>query len=196
MTLPPARHVVVVDTRWRHLADVEHALFGIGEEVGLGAAWVCTHMLTAPEPHYAVSVCSDGPLDEPALAELADRLGDRPLAPCAPDAPDALAVSHHQLTTGDGPRAVRFPGQDEIRGDVTVAELLARTAIERVNVLGGAAATPGDVVETRDFLRPLFRGGQLVLPVLPAGANRLAPFEVPDPTPCCGERRPVPVRAR
>ena len=51
-----------------------------------------------------------------------------------------------------------------------------------------ALAAQDDVVATRAFVRPLCRGGRLVLPVLPAGRGRLAPFEVPNPTPCCGGR--------
>jgi hypothetical protein len=178
---PLAANVVTARTSWEHLADVEHALEGVGPELP-DRAWVFTHEVRHPAPHYAVSACSVAPLPASALDALERRLGARPGPPAADD-PAWL-----QLLAGDGPRAVRFPGQDGARGELTVRDLLARTAIEDVPVLGGTAVAPHDVVVTRDFLRPLLRAGRLVLPVLPAGLGCVAPFEVPDPTPCCGER--------
>jgi hypothetical protein len=175
-----APHVVVAHVSWQHLADVEHALDGVGADVGEG--WVFTHEVRTPEPHYAVLACTSTPLGAGPLVALERRLGVRPAAPPAGDPAWA------QLLAGDGPRAVRFPGQDALPDEPTVRALLAGTAIEALAVLGGGAIQNDDVVVTRGFLRPLLRGGRLVLPVLPAGAGRVAPFEVPDPTPCCGQR--------
>ncbi|MGN6609234.1 MAG: hypothetical protein ACTHMS_19750, partial [Jatrophihabitans sp.] len=98
------------------------------------------------------------------------------------------ATTRAEVVARDGGRAARFPGQPDVGGDVPVHELLARTAIDEVERIDGGPVAASDVIETRDFLRPLFREGRLVLPVLPAGDGRVAPFEVPNPTPCCGGR--------
>lgn len=85
----------------------------------------------------------------------------------------------------DGGRAVRYPGVEALTGTLTVAELLATSAIDRVAVIGGASATPETLVDTRDFVRPQWTDGVLTLVCTPAPGGRIAPFEVPNPTPCC-----------
>ena len=52
-------------------------------------------------------------------------------------------------------------------------------------MLGGGLLPPAAMLLTRDFCRPVYEAGALVLHVLPAGPGRVAPFEVPNPTPCC-----------
>jgi hypothetical protein len=84
----------------------------------------------------------------------------------------------------DGP-AVRFPGIELLTGTVPVADVLAGTAIEEVRVLAGGVLPPAAVLQTREFCRPVYEAGTLVLHVLPAGPGRVASFEVPNPTPCC-----------
>jgi hypothetical protein len=74
-----------------------------------------------------------------------------------------------------------------LTGTVTVRDLLANSAIERVTVLGGGPAEPGQAVVTRDFVRPQWMDGVLTLVTTPAAGGRLAPFEVPNPTPCCAD---------
>jgi hypothetical protein len=58
-------------------------------------------------------------------------------------------------------------------------------AIDEVRVLAGGVLPPAAVLATRDFCRPVYEAGALVLHALPAGPGRVAPFEVPNPTPCC-----------
>ncbi|MEU4532935.1 hypothetical protein AB0F49_32340 [Micromonospora ureilytica] len=41
------------------------------------------------------------------------------------------------------------------------------------------------VVHTRDFVRPQWQAGELMLMATPYRAAGIAPCEVPDPTPCC-----------
>ena len=89
------------------------------------------------------------------------------------------------LDAAAGGRAVRFAGVDALVGTLTVAEVLAGSAIDRVEVLGGAPAPPEAVLDTRDHVRPQWRDGELVLTVMPAAGGRLVPFETRDPTPCC-----------
>jgi hypothetical protein len=74
---------------------------------------------------------------------------------------------------------------DVLVGTLTVAEVLASSAIDRVAVLGGSAAEPSAVLDTQGYVRPQWRGGELVLTVMPAAGGRLVPFEKRHPTPCC-----------
>ena len=81
---------------------------------------------------------------------------------------------------------MHYPGVDALTGTVTVADLLAHSAIERVVVLGSAEApAPDTLVDTRDFVRTQWMDGRLNLVAMPAPHGRIAPFEVPNPTPCC-----------
>lgn len=85
-------------------------------------------------------------------------------------------------------RAVLYPGVAGLTGTVTVAELLSGSAIDRVAVLGGSGEpAPDQRLLTRDFVRPEWRDGELVLTAMPAAGGVLVPFEVPDPTPCCAD---------
>jgi hypothetical protein len=95
----------------------------------------------------------------------------------------ALAAKEHAARSGG--RAVIFPGSDRLTGEVPVAQVLADTAIDRITVLGGPPAGPETVLATRDFVRPQWLDGRLTLVATPAGGGRIAPFEVPHPTPCC-----------
>jgi hypothetical protein len=81
---------------------------------------------------------------------------------------------------------VLFAGVESLVGTVTVADLLAQSAIDRVTVLGGGAPDPATEIVTRDFVRPQWMDGALTLVVTAAPRGRLAPFEFPNPTPCCG----------
>lgn len=82
-------------------------------------------------------------------------------------------------------RAVRYPGVDRLVGTLTVAELLDASAIQRVIVLGAPPAGRETVVQTRDFVRPQWQAGVLMLMATPYRAAGVAPCEVPDPLPCC-----------
>ncbi len=72
-------------------------------------------------------------------------------------------------------------------GPVRGGHLLDRSAIGAVRVIGGAAVIPepDTLVDTRDFVRPQWMDGVLTLVATPAPGGRIAPFEVPNPTPCC-----------
>jgi hypothetical protein len=94
----------------------------------------------------------------------------------------AMADGHRARRTG---RAFAFPGVDVEAA--TVGELLEQSAIERVVVLGGADADGATPIHTQGFLRPEYVEGQLVLRARPAANGLLAPFEQPNPTPCCAE---------
>ncbi len=66
-----------------------------------------------------------------------------------------------------------------------MGDLLARTRIDRVRVLGAPEPDDGTILLTRGFVRPRWDGGSLVLHAQPAVGGTLVPFETPDPTPCC-----------
>lgn len=86
-----------------------------------------------------------------------------------------------------GGRAVRFPGSTDLRGVVPAARIRQTSAIEEVRVLAAGVADDAALVETRDFVRPRYTDGRLVLDVQPAAGDRLVCFEVPNPTPCCAD---------
>lgn len=81
---------------------------------------------------------------------------------------------------------------DRLTGTVTVADRLTLTAIDQVAMVGtpsvdGHGPAPATPVFTRDHVRPEWRDGQLTLALVPATGGALAPFEVPNPTPCCAD---------
>lgn len=91
------------------------------------------------------------------------------------------------LTAVDGGRAVLFDGVDALVGRLTAGEIRAISAIDRVEVLGSGVAADDATVDTGGFVRPRFRGGELVLVTMPAAGGVLVPFETRDPTPCCAD---------
>ncbi|MFI6492122.1 hypothetical protein [Streptomyces sp. NPDC050564] len=95
------------------------------------------------------------------------------------------AVEHAARTGG---RAVLYGGSEALTGTVTVARLLAGSAVDRVAVLGAPdGPEPERRIVTRDHVRPEWREGHLVLTTMPAAGGALVPFEVPEPTPCCAD---------
>jgi len=181
--------VLGVDAGSRTAADAEHLMLGVAAELGAGpGAVLCTHAVRQGTPHYAATVTLPATLPATmapipaagwALVDTAEVLeGDPVLARTALGAATARAA-------GTDGRAVRFPGIELLTGTVPVADVLAGTAIDEVRVLAGGLLPPAAMLLTRDFCRPVYEAGALVLHVLPAGPGRVAPFEVPNPTPCC-----------
>lgn len=89
------------------------------------------------------------------------------------------------LAPEEGGRAVRFPGASLLTGTLPVSTVLSETAIDRVEILGGIPADPTLLLDTGDFVRPVWRAGALVLHVVPAADGHVVPFETRNPTPCC-----------
>jgi hypothetical protein len=123
----------------------------------------CTHLVSEPFPHVAISLLTAHSFDT------------------APDLAGAASVA----AAGKFGRAVRYPGVERLTGTLTVSEILQRSSIARVEVLGSGQAAPETIVETGDFVRPQFRNGELVLVTTPAVGGLLVPFETRNPTPCC-----------
>lgn len=145
----------------------------------------CTQVVRMPWPHEAVSVelgsrCTLH--DAVALARILAPAGiavltaDDVVITGPADAAlgaRAAAEAHAQRLSG---RAVVFPGQAALVGDVAVVDVLARTSIETVTSLSGPAAENA-VVVTGGFVRPTYEAGALALRCLHDDASRLVPWE-------------------
>ncbi len=81
-------------------------------------------------------------------------------------------------------RLVVFPGVGTLVGTVTANQVRA-TAIEDLVDLGGGVVAGDARIRTRDFVRPRWVGGRLLLHVQPGPGGCLVPFEEPDPHRCC-----------
>lgn len=191
--------VLGVDAGTATLREADHLIHDLVERLDLpGGTIACTHLIrTAERRGTAVSFAlPDAAVAESAFALLPDAthgvdvgaaLGERVYGPAVAVRAAALAAAEH--TARQGGRAVVFPGADRLTGTVTVADVLALTSVERVTVLGtpagGQGPDPAFPVQTRDHVRPEWREGALTLVLVPAVGGTLAPFEVPNPTPCC-----------
>ncbi|WP_371663359.1 hypothetical protein [Streptomyces sp. NBC_00280] len=155
------------------LRAADHLVLGLVAELGLPeAAFGCTHFLRGDRPRMALSFTLPS---EPLLRTAEERLRAQGYE-VAPGVPDAVG------------RAVVYPGVGSLTGTVTVGELLAGSAIDRVTVLGSPGQTLGDqTLVTHSHVRPQWHGDELVLAAMPAVGGTLVPFEVPDPTPCCAD---------
>ncbi|GGL17639.1 hypothetical protein [Mangrovihabitans endophyticus] len=123
----------------------------------------CTHLVREPFPHVAITLTTTHRVTSPPH----------------------LARAAGLATADPRGRAVIFAGVDRLTGTLTVAEVLACSAIDGVEILGGGAASPDTEVDTHDFVRPQWRDGRLILTVTPAAGGRVVPFESRHPTPCC-----------
>ncbi|MFC7385265.1 hypothetical protein [Sphaerisporangium rhizosphaerae] len=196
-----ARMILGLDAGSRTVAEAEHLLHEMAESLGLPAGTVgCTHFVrTTGLAHVACSLsipaatgkeagaAPAGGVDLGALpAHLGAALGDARTGPGDLAEGAALAAAAH--AAGSSGRLVLFPGRDALTGTLTTAEVLARSAVERVVVLGRTEdPAPDAPLATNDFVRPQWRDGRIVLLAMPAAGGMLMPAEVPNPTPCCAD---------
>ncbi|WOX10211.1 hypothetical protein [Streptomyces sp. N50] len=191
---PSGVHPVIgVDAGTTTLREADHLIHDLATTLALPPETVaCTHLIrTETRRGTAVSLeLPDGEAAEKAwqqltATEMGAALDDRRHGPSAAA---VLAAAEH--TAHRSGRAVLFPGSDQLTGTVTVADLLQLSAVDRVIVVGatsGEAPDPVTPVHTQDHVRPEWREGHLTLALVPAASNTLAPFEVPNPTPCCAD---------
>ncbi|NUS65842.1 MAG: hypothetical protein HOQ46_19600 [Saccharothrix sp.] len=148
---------------------------------GVAADFVCTHVdRVGPVAVTTLSAHVTGDVD---LTRLARALGGPVAVLDGSDTPAARAARAGRDRV-DG-RCVRFPGQSALTGTHPAAEVVAVSAVDRVVGIGVEVA-PTDPVETLGFLRPVCRGGELLLLVEPAVGGVLRPAEAESPHQCCG----------
>ena len=178
---------VGVDAGQRDRSELEHLLGRAVQACG-PAVLVCTHLV---DGHWAGSLQLSGPA--PGAGPFSDALGA------------AVTVRTGAATTAAGPqewvagsaqavaelsgrtagRAVVFGGQENLVGEIDTDTV---SALSAVSAVVGIAGTPtvGTKLVTQDFVRPVLLDGRLMLQVRPIGPDgAVAPFEVPNPTPCC-----------
>ncbi|MFJ2257021.1 hypothetical protein ACIOKD_01550 [Streptomyces sp. NPDC087844] len=162
-------HISTIDADVRELRAADHLLLELAAEFALlESAFGCTHLVRGERPRVILSFTT-------STEDTARRLTAKGYEVTA-GAPDEVG------------RAVVYPGSPELTGTLTIAELLARSAISRVVVLGAPGEPPpSQPVVTRDHVRPQWQDGELVLTLQSAVGGVLVPFEVPDPTPCCAD---------
>ncbi|MGZ3102242.1 hypothetical protein [Streptomyces sp. H72] len=173
MTPPRPPYAIGIDTHATTLREADHLLQALAAGLALPEdVFGCTHLVRDGRPRVVLSLAADA---EPVLRAAQDRLTTQGYD-VLDGAPDAVG------------RAVLFPGAAGLTGTLTLAELLARTAIDEVTVLGTPdAPSPDTRLVTREHVRPQWRDGRLVLAAMPAAGGTLVPFEDPDPTPCCAD---------
>ncbi|MFJ9247793.1 hypothetical protein [Streptomyces sp. NPDC101776] len=187
--------VIGVDAGTATLREADHLIRDLTTTLELPAGTVaCTHLIrTDTRRGTAVSLeLADGGAAAEAWqrltethTELGASLNDRRHGPS-----EAAALAATEHTARRSGRAVLFPGAEHLNGTIPLSDLLELTAIDRVTVVGatsGETPAPTTPVHTQDHVRPEWREGQLVLALVPAAGGTLAPFEVPNPTPCCAD---------
>ncbi|MBT3152152.1 hypothetical protein HTV45_14890 [Streptomyces sp. CHD11] len=175
-------YALTVDAGIRDLLDADHLLHRMADELALPEdVFGCTHLVRGDRPRVVASLhLPSRPLPDTLRQRLAGYGSvspePEPEPRPGPGLPDAVG------------RAVLYPGARALTGTMTVAELIAASAIVRVTVLGTSAPPdPRTRVVTRDHVRPQWQRGELVLAATPALGGTLVPFEAPDPTPCCAD---------
>ncbi|MEU6375283.1 hypothetical protein [Streptomyces sp. NPDC046909] len=167
------RYALTVDPGVRDLRTADHLLRELAAELALAEdVFGCTHLVRGDRPRVALSLVLPS---EPLLSTVRER----------------LAAGGHEVRDGlpdPAGRAVLYPGAAAVTATLTIAQLLTRSAIDRVTVLGAPGPpAPGTSLVTRDHVRPQWQDGELVLTAMPAAGGVLVPFEVPEPTPCCAD---------
>ncbi|MEV5434001.1 hypothetical protein [Streptomyces sp. NPDC052701] len=166
-------YALTVRAKARDLRAADHLLHTLAAGLALPrGAFGCTHLVRTGRPHIALSLA----------------LPDEPLARAARERLTGLGYEVTPGVPDRAGRAVIYPGVTALTGTLTVADLLARSAIDGVTVLGSPREpAPHTPLTTRDHVRPQWRDGRLLLAAVPAAGGTLVPFEVPDPTPCCAD---------
>ncbi|MFB7759942.1 hypothetical protein [Streptomyces xiamenensis] len=183
-------HVIGVDAgrETTTLRAADHVLHRLAGLLPLPAgAYACTHRVRPPGERPGLALSLAVPAAD--AGTVPDRLGARAGAAgvrCGTEAGAGAALATAEHTGRTGGRAVYFPGSAGLPERLTVAELLATTAIDAAEVLGGTPADPDTVLLTRSHVRPEWVGGRLLLRLMPALGGTYVPFETPDPHPCCG----------
>jgi len=181
--------IIAVDADSTGTVEAEHVLHGLLESV-TGPVVACTHVV--PGGHVAVSISTPADFDRAALThDVGSAIIRAGAAEPEVAGPSQLVrgayVAAVETALGTAGRLVVFPGQENARGTVTAADLRARCGIDQVEALGGLAVDDTTLIDTRDYIRPIRRNGQVVLLVQPAVGGVLIPFEVEHQQKCCSD---------
>lgn len=175
-TTGPDAVVVGVDLLTPTVLGADHLAAALVDQVGAGLAEVFTHLCRCATPaHVALSV---------GLARDQDVDAVRSVTGPDTSAAGALAAgqAHEQRSSG---RGVHYPGVGTLTGTLSVGEVLAGSAIERVELVTGEAVGTADPLVTRDFVRPVWDQGQLLLLVDRAVGGVVVPYEPRHQIACC-----------
>lgn len=192
---PPGRLVLGVSALHSERKDSEHLLADVLTHLGVKDVVGCTHLVSTPWRHEAISVEAPEHTDSavvsilPALgteiaAVLLDSTGVRMTRGPHDRRAGALEAAEAAASRTSG-RAVAFPGRDLLVGDVPVQEILTRTAVDAV-ISSHGAYDVNAVLRTGDFIRPSYNDGQMIVHVGHSDPALLMPWETADPGPCCG----------
>jgi hypothetical protein len=188
--------IIAIDADSRDTAEADHLLYDLLGVVDQPVV-ACTHMVSGGDrPHVAVSLMSAADLADDIRDHFADHTVG--LAITRPGASEPELAGPSQLVRGayvaaveaalgTAGRAVRWPGHEQGHGVLPAAELRTRCGIDQLEAVGGLPITDDALIDTRDFLRPVRRGGRLVLQVQPAAGNLLIPFELQHQQKCCAD---------
>jgi hypothetical protein len=181
--------VVGIDAGHTSQDDCEHFALDVASRL-LEFAIVSIHVVREPALHYAVAISADC---RPSADVLAAVGGDMAVIDrdeyLVGDHPGACAAALALWLRAKG-RVIRFPGQQHLRGVMSVADVTTLSAISHVIYVGGGAPTQTKLV-THDFVRPSFQAGHLTLLVAPLDNDCLTPLEQPPGVPAG-----VPMRMR
>ncbi|WP_033284313.1 hypothetical protein [Streptomyces sp. NRRL F-525] len=191
---PSGVHPVIgVDAGTTTLREADHLIRDLATTLGLPPGTVaCTHLIRT-DTRRGTAVSFALPEGDESAEEIWRRLTGTEMSAALDDRrhgpAEAAALAAAEHTARRSGRAVLYDGVDRLTGTVTVADLLESTAIDQLAVVGAPLTTPDPTTSilTQDHVRPEWREGHLVLALVPAAGNTLAPFEVPNPTPCCAD---------
>jgi hypothetical protein len=191
--------VAALDVLSSSLSDIDgvaHSVVRSLHELGALDVVVASHVVISGDaPHQVLTVSADD-LTADEVEDALQVVGSAfdvaaVLSAGSYDGPPELrsgleiAVGQHGARTHG--RVVVFPGDHLLLGTVSAADVTLWSDIDRVEHLTGEAVDPRTPLVTRDFLRPRWQGGELVLHVQPAVGGTVVPFETPYPTPCCAD---------
>lgn len=187
---------LALDGRWPAPADAEHAVAHLLAGLGADPAAVvaCTHIVSGGTAGAHIAATAELAGDLPAgglppvregtaVAVSSGESGEDGAGPAELLAAAREALRLHRDRVGG--RAFLYPGRAAVEGGLTVGQLTARTGIAAVVDLAGRPLPDTEVVQTFDYARPTFTGGQLVLMVGPYADDQHVPFELEHPTQCC-----------
>jgi hypothetical protein len=147
---------------------------------------ICSHELPDAQRHHLVVVEAPERVRGIVTAAVAELPDVRVTAVLTRDGACGLpgpVADQARRTSG---RALLFPGQSLLAGDVSADDTLRLTAIDEISSVAGPYA-PGAVVRCHGYARPRYHDGSLTLSVTHDRPDELVAVEVRYSRPCCGE---------